>query len=284
MPTYNAIEVTPLTGALGAEIRGVDLSQQLSNRVLEEIHQAFLDNLMIYFRGQTLTPQQQIAAARHFGEPAQYPFLKGLPDAPQVSELLKTEKDTVNFGGVWHSDTAYKPEPDMGSLLYAKEVPEAGGDTMFANMYLAYETLSPGMKRMIEGVVGVNSSERLYKGGRATYVKGIDGMKDAFQEEAQTYESEHPIVRTHPLTGRKALYLSKAHTVRFKDMTEEESRPLIDLLADHAVRPEFTCRLRWEQGTLAIWDNRCTQHFAVNDYSRKRRYMHRVTIAGDRPV
>lgn len=281
--SYQSIEVRPLTGTMGAEIRGVDLSDDLSNQVKSEIHQAFLDNMMIYFRDQTLTPQRHIEIAQQFGKPAIYPFLKGLDEAPEVNILQKTENDTVNFGGVWHSDTAYKDCPDMGTLLYAHDVPEAGGDTLFSNMYVAYETLSDGMKAMLDRLIGVNNSDKSYEGGRAANIKKIDGMKDSLEDEIPTLESEHPVVRTHPETGRKGLFVNGAHTLRFKDMTVEESKPLIDYLCAHAVQPEFTCRLRWQPKTLAVWDNRCTQHFAVNDYSGKRRLMHRVTIEGDRP-
>lgn len=281
--SYEAIEVRPLTGTMGAEISGVDLGGDLSNQAKSEIQQAFLDHMMIYFRDQTLTPARHIEIAQQFGKPAIYPFLKGLDEAPEVNVLKKTEADTVNFGGVWHSDTAYKECPDMGTLLYAHEVPQAGGDTLFANMYLAYETLSDGMKAMLDGLIAINNSDKSYAGGRAASLKKLDGMKETLEDEIATLEAEHPVVRTHPVTGRKSLFVNGAHTLRFKDMTEAESKPLIDYLCEHAVRPEFTCRLRWQPKTLAVWDNRCTQHFAVNDYSGKRRLMHRVTIEGDRP-
>jgi taurine dioxygenase len=283
MSTYGSIEVRPLAGSMGAEILGVDLSTPLANQQLADIHQAFLDHLMIYFRGQTLSPQAQVGLARHFGKPAIYPFLKGLDGAPEVNALIKTEGDAKNFGGVWHSDTSYKDRPDLGTLLYAVEVPQAGGDTMFTNTYLAFEALSPAMQQMLDGLIGVFNSDKLYAGGRAAQINQLDAMGKAVIQ-TETFEAEHPIVRTHPETGRKALYVSRAHTLRFKGMTEEESTPLINYLSDHAVRPEFQCRLRWQPGTLAIWDNRCTQHFALNDYPGKRRHMHRVTIEGDRPV
>jgi taurine dioxygenase len=282
--TYHAIEVKPLAGALGAEVSGVDLAGTLSERVLEEIQQAFLEHLVIVFREQILTPRKQVEIAHRFGNPAIYPFLKGLDDAPQVNEVLKTETDTVNFGGSWHSDTAYKERPDLGTLLYAHEVPRYGGDTLFANMYLAYEALSDAMKRLAAGLIAVNNSEKGYGGARKARLQGLAGLKDAVNEEIVTYEAEHPVVRTHPQTGRKGLYVSRSHTLRFKDMSVEESEPLINYLSDFAVRPEFTCRLRWQPRTLAIWDNRCTQHFAINDYQGQRRRMHRVTIEGDRPV
>lgn len=282
MANYRSIDVTPLAGAMGAEIAGVDLAKPLSNQQLADIHQAFLDYLMIYFRDQSLTPKSQVALARHFGKPAIYPFLKGLDDTPEVNALIKSPDDARNFGGSWHSDTAYKPCPDMGTLLYAVVVPSVGGDTLFTNTALAYDTLSDGMKRLLDGLVAVNNSDKPYAGGRAGKVRQLGDMGGAVLE-TPTIEAEHPVVRTHPETGRKSLYVSYTHTLRFKDMTEAESKPLIEFLSEHAIRPEFQCRLRWQPGTLAIWDNRCTQHFALNDYHGQRRHMHRVTIEGDRP-
>lgn len=190
----------------------------------------------------------------------------------------------MNFGGGWHSDTSYLERPALGSMLYALEAPNAGGDTMFANMYLAYEALSDGMKGTLDRLVGVNSSAQGYRGGRAKKMKELDGMRDKYIENSEVSVAEHPIVRTHPETGRKGLYVSRGHTETFKGMTAGESKPLIDFLADHVVRPEFTCRMRWEPGTLIFWDNRCTQHFAINDYPGERRRMHRVTLVGDRPA
>lgn len=283
MSDYGSIEVRPLAGAMGAEIAGVDLSKPLANEQLSDIHKAYLDYLMIYFRDQDINPETQVRLARHFGKPAVYPFLKGLDGFPEVNALIRSPDDTKVFGGTWHSDTAYKERPDLGTLLYAVEVPEVGGDTLFANTYKAYDALSEGMREMIGGLVGVFNSDKLYQGGRANQIAKLGEMGKAVVA-TETLEAEHPIVRTHPETGRKALYISRAHTLRFKNMTVEESTPLIDYLSDHCVRPEFQCRLRWQAGTLAIWDNRCTQHFALNDYQGQRRHMHRVTIEGGRPI
>jgi len=162
-------------------------------------------------------------------------------------------------------------------------VPDAGGDTLFANMYLAYESLSDGMKNMLDGLTAIYSSEKGYSGKRAERMKSLQGMKDAVAAKVETFESEHPVVRTHPITGRRGLYISRSHTLRFNNMTVEESEPLINYLSDFAVRPEFTCRVRWQRETLAMWDNRCTNHFAVDDYHGKARRMHRITLEGDRP-
>jgi taurine dioxygenase len=191
-----------------------------------------------------------------------------------VIEVKKLEHERHNFGGVWHSDTAYLEAPPMGSMLLARELPPYGGDTLFASQYRAYEALSEGMKRLLDGLVAVNSSAKAdVTRTREDRVKGYD----------KHFEAEHPVVRTHPETGRKALYVNFGHTVRFKDLTEAESAPLLGYLFRHQVQPEFTCRFQWRVGSLAFWDNRCTQHNPVNDYHGFRRVMHRITLAGDRP-
>lgn len=277
------IDVRPVAGSLGAEVFGVDLSHDLSNRTYDEIHRAWLDHQVLFIRDQNLTPPQQAAFARRFGPLNEYPFVKGLEDAPEIIEIVKEPHETINFGGIWHSDTTYLDNPPAATVLYALEVPDAGGDTMYANMYEAYETLSEGMRRMIDPLVGISSAGLRRQGGRATGMSNRSSMNATNLNKAEAMTAEQPVVRTHPETGRKALYVNKAHTVRFKDMTEAESRPLIDFLCEHAVRPEFTCRFRWAAGTLAIWDNRCVQHFAINDYHGARRRMHRATIVGDRP-
>ncbi len=276
------IDVQPIAGALGAEIRGVDLTD-LGDGALDSLQHAFLDHQVICIRDQHLTPQQLVGFARRFGEPAIYPFIKAIDDVPEVIEILKTEDDQRNFGGNWHSDTSYLERPALGTMLYAHEVPPAGGDTLFTNMYLAYESLSDGMKELLSGLIGIYSSAQKKHGGRASQMKNIAGMQGKYVDGSEVLEAEHPIIRTHPETGRKSLYVSTSHTVRLKGMTEEESQPLIAYLSTHSVRPEFTCRVRWTPGALVFWDNRCTQHFAVNDYHGHRRRMHRVTLEGDRP-
>ena len=220
-----------------------------------------------------------LAVARRFGEPIEYPFLQGVDGFPEITPVVKLEDERVNFGGLWHSDTAYLEAPPMGTMLLAREVPPYGGDTLFANMYLAYETLSPGMRRLLDGLVAVNSS------AKADVTKTReDRLRDGARADARTeYTAAHPVVRTHPETGRKALYVNCGHTVRFEGMTEAESAPLLDFLFAQQVRPEFTCRFRWEVGSIALWDNRCAQHNPINDYDGFRRVMHRLTHAGDRP-
>ena len=277
MRNYRHIEVRPIAGALGAEVHGVDISRDLEDDVVAEMRQALLDHLVIFLRDQTITPPQQVAFARRFGTPMEYPQLKGLPEAPLITPVVKLEHERNNFGGIWHSDTTYLAEPPIGSMLFAREVPAYGGDTMFANQYLAYEALSDGLKQALEGLMGVSSS------AKAEVTKTREDQMKAAGAELKVLSAEHPIVRTHPETGRKALYTSDAHTAHIKGWTEKESLPLLRFLWEHQVRPEFTCRFRWQVGSLAFWDNRAAMHNPINDYHGHRRVMHRVTLAGDRP-
>ncbi|MFL6565702.1 MAG: TauD/TfdA dioxygenase family protein [Burkholderiales bacterium] len=268
------MEIRRIAGALGAELLGVDLSREFP---VGEIRKAFLEHQVVFFRDQKLDPGQFMAFARRMGKPIEYPFVKGIDGFPEVIEVKKLEHERYNFGGIWHSDTTYLEEPPMGSMLLARELPPYGGDTLFANQYLAYETLSDGMRRVLDSLVAVNSSAN---------ADVSRTREDRVKEQARTTEelvSEHPVVRTHPETGRKALYVNVAHTVRFKGMTKEESAPLLGFLFQHQVKPEFTCRFQWRVGSLAFWDNRCVQHNPVNDYHGHRRVMHRITLAGDRP-
>ncbi|MCK6450261.1 MAG: TauD/TfdA family dioxygenase [Alphaproteobacteria bacterium] len=275
----NAIDIRPIAGALGAEIGGVDLAGPLDGAAVGRLRQALLDHLVIFFRGQALDPAGLVAFARRFGKPGHYPFVKGLPDQPEVIEVTKLAHERVNFGGIWHSDTTYLATPPLGSLLYAHEVPPTGGDTLFANMFLAYEALSDGMKRMLSGLRAISSSAK----ADVTRTREDRIAASPGRAAREVFEASHPVVRTHPESGRKALYVNVAHTTRFDGMTEEESRPLLDFLFRHQVQPEFTCRFRWQPGSLAFWDNRSTQHNPVNDYHGHVRRMHRVTVEGDRP-
>ena len=275
--SYRRIEVRPLAGALGAEILGVVIARPVAGEVIAEMRQALLDHLVIFLRNQRLTPPEQLAFAQRFGEPMQYPQLKGLADCPLITPVIKLEHERANFGGVWHSDTTYLERPPMASMLYALEIPPCGGDTLFANQYLAYDALSGRLQQALAGLVGVNTSTKAEVSRTRE-----DRLRDA-GAELKALAAAHPVVRTHPETGRKALYVNVAHTTQFKDFTGEESAPLLEYLFRHQVRPEFTCRFRWEPGSLAFWDNRCTQHNPVNDYHGFRRVMHRVTLAGDTP-
>ncbi len=274
------IQIKQVAGALGALISGVDLRDDLGAERVAQIRQALLDHQVIFFRDQTLTPAQYLRFARLMGEPVEYPFVKGLPDFPEIIQVTKLEHERTNFGGIWHSDTAYLDHPPMGSMLLAREVPPFGGDTLFANQVLAFESLSPGMQRLLDGLIAINSSAKADVSKTREDRIGEAGREDARKE----YVAEHPVVRTHPETGRKSLYVNVAHTLRFADMIEAESAPLLQYLHQHQVKPEFTCRFSWAVGSMAFWDNRCALHNPVNDYHGYRRVMHRITLAGTRPV
>lgn len=279
------IEITPVAGALGAEIRGVDLARDLDEDGFEQIRQALMEHLVLFFRDQDLTPVQHKGFTARFGTLDIHPYIAGIEGHPEVMEFVKEPHETgYNVGGRWHSDTTFLETPAMGSVLYAHEVPPYGGDTVFANMYLAFESLSDGLRGALEGLRAVHSPAGSYgKGGNfdRNRGQGQERMNIAIREEFE--EVVHPVVRTHPVTGRKLLFVNPNFTRRFEDMTEEESRPLLSFLYEHAGRPEFSCRFRWQRHSVAFWDNRCTQHLAINDYDGYRRRMHRVTVVGDRP-
>ena len=270
---YERIEVEPLSGAIGGIIHGVDCGTDLTDEVIEEIRFAWLQHLVIFFRDQQLSPDQQLAFARRLGDVVAYPMVKGLTDFPEVVPVIKYPSEQFNFGGLWHADTTYLEEPPMAGLLLAREVPPVGGDTLFANMYLAYETLSGGMQSLVDRLTVVQSSAKP-DAARSREKR----VKANAKEEGRVFVAEHPAVKVHPETGRKALYVNFGHSVRFKEMTEEESQPILDYLFRHQVRPEFTCRFRWTEGAMALWDNRCTQHNPMNDYHGSTRVMHRISI------
>ena len=273
------IAVRRVAGALGAEIEGVNLAQGLDGDAVAAIREALLEHLVVFFRDQDLTSAQYQAFAEAFGELAEYPMISSIEGHPKIIPVVKLEQETVNFGGIWHTDTTYLEHPPMGTMLLARELPSHGGDTLFANQYMAYAALSPGMRRMLDPLMAINTST-LATASRTRE----DRLKDMPHEEgAKEFTCEHPVLRTHPETGRKALFVNVGHTERFKDMTVEESRPLLDFLFQHQVQPQFTCRFVWQPGSLAFWDNRASQHNAVNDYNGYRRVMHRITLAGDTP-
>ncbi|MGQ0501999.1 MAG: TauD/TfdA dioxygenase family protein [Panacagrimonas sp.] len=273
-----ALRVTRWSGSVGALIEGVDLATGLDPVTVADIRAALLAHGVVFFQEQSLSPQQLVQVARCFGEPMHYPQLPGLPEAPLVTAVLKREQEKEAFGGVWHSDTTYLQTPPMATLLYGVEVPPQGGDTLFANQYLAYENLSAGLRQTLRGLRGLSSS------AKAEVSRTREDRLREIGRDAVTLEAEHPIVRTHPETGRQALYVNVAHTRLICGWTEDESRGLLEYLFSQQTRPEYTCRWRWSPGALAIWDNRCVQHLPVNDYHGHRRLMHRVTLVGDVPV
>jgi taurine dioxygenase len=272
------IEVRPIAGTIGAEIHNVDVSRDLDDRTIGDIRQALLDHCVIFFRDQKIDAEQHKAFTRRFGEIFIHPNYRGMQADSEIVMITREPGDKKIVGEDWHADTTMMPEPPMGAILYAIEVPPWGGDTLFANQYQAYETLSDGMKRMLAGLRAVHTDRM---------VAGPAANKNAFRatkvrEDAQWSEtvSTHPVVVTHPETGRKLLYVNHSYTVGFEGMTEAESRPLLSWLLDHGHRPEFTCRFRWEPGSIAFWDNRCCKHLAIHDASPFRRVMRRTQIAG----
>ncbi|MBL8378805.1 MAG: TauD/TfdA family dioxygenase [Burkholderiales bacterium] len=274
------IKVRRIGGAIGAELSGFDLTHGHDTALIAEIRAAWLEHGVVFLRNQPLAPAGFQAFAEQFGEVVEYPFVRGIDGHPLIIPVMKLPHERNNFGGIWHTDTAYLETPPMATLLIARELPPYGGDTLFASGTAAYEALSPGMQRMLAGLKGVNTS------AKADVTKTReDRIKDAPTElSRKELIAEHPVVRTHPETGRKALYVNTAHTERFAGMTAEESAPLLAYLHAHQVRPEFTCRFTWQVGDIALWDNRCVLHNPVNDYHGHKRLMHRVTLKGDRPA
>lgn len=276
---YETISVRPVAGAIGAEIHGVDLTGAISDLNISEIAQAQRDFLVVFFRNQHITAAQHLAVAERFGTVLEYPMVKGIEGFPQIAPVVKLEHETTNFGGIWHSDTAYLDAPPKATMLVARELPPYGGDTLFSNMYLAYETLSDGLQMMLDGLRAVNSSAK----ADASATREDRLKTEAKQDSDAVLEAVHPVVRTHPETGKKLLYVNIGHTTHFEGMTVEESAPLLHFLFAHQSRPEFTCRFAWQPGSIAFWDNRACHHNPINDYHGFKRVMHRITLAGERP-
>ena len=269
--------VSPVSGAVGAEIRGIDLSRPLPAGTVSALREALGAHGVIFFRDQVLSEEQHIAFAGQFAPININRFFKAAPGFPQIAEVRKEPEQTKNIGGDWHTDHSYDQIPALGSVLYAREVPEAGGDTMFASMYAAYDALSDGLKATLHTLRAVHSSRHVFgaKADRPAELKDRLG-----NVEAATQDAVHPVVITHPISGRSALYVNPGFTLHFEGWTAEESQSLLGYLYRHAVKPEFTCRFRWQEGSMAFWDNRATQHFALNDYHGQRRLMHRITLEG----
>ncbi|MDF1730854.1 MAG: taurine dioxygenase [Minwuia sp.] len=280
---YERINVKPIAGALGAEIEGVNMAEPMGNQVFQEVHDALMEHQVIFLRDQHVTPGEHVAFARQFGTLHVHPYAPSLADHPEVL-ILKSSKENRSAANAWHSDVTFQEEPPMGSILLARQVPDHGGDTMWANMYAAYESLSERMKRYLDGMTALNTA------GRANFEKAYDKQvsddrkREIHADRNSLAPAEHPVVRTHPVTGRKALYVNSIFTQKLVGVSGKESKAILEFLFDHLKRPEFTCRFRWEEGSVAFWDNRCTQHYAIADYGDATREMHRVTVNGDRPV
>ncbi|ETN37609.1 uncharacterized protein HMPREF1541_07231 [Cyphellophora europaea CBS 101466] len=280
LATASDLPITRLSGAGGALIHNVDLTSPLPPQTTASIRSTLLTHGVIFFRQPApLSPDSFLNFANHFGTPQQYPFVRGLDTHREIIRVRKLEHETTNFGGVWHADTTYLAEPPMGTILMAEQVPTYGGDTLFANQYLAYEALSDGLKATLAGLKGVSTSSKADASKTREDRIADSGTKGA----PDVFEAVHPVVRTHPETGRKALYVNVAHTARFEGWTEKESEGLLRFLHEHQVRPEFTCRFVWEPGSIAFWDNRAVLHNPINDYHGFRRDMLRITLKGDVP-
>jgi taurine dioxygenase len=275
MPAPN-LQIRPVGGALGAEISGVDLAADLPDATIAAIRAAFVRHQVIFFRDQHLTPEQQTRLGARFGPLNIHPYVAGMAGHPEVMEVVKEPQDRVNFGGGWHSDMSFLQRPSIGSILHAIEVPDVGGDTLFASQAAAFEALSPAMQHTLEGLRAVHSAAREYSSqGHSAQKRQSMSVSEA---EGAVGEFVHPVVLTHPETGRKALYVNPAFTVRFEGWRTRESQPLLDFLFQHCRYEAFTCRFHWQAGSVAFWDNRSVWHFALNDYPGQRRHMRRVTV------
>ena len=271
---YQTIEVRKSTPNIGAEILGVDLSKPLGNQQFQEVHDALMDRLVIFFRDQKLDVEQHKAFGRRFGKLHMHPAAPSvLPDHPEILVVRADDKSEYIAGEDWHSDVSCDPEPPMGSILYLTEVPaDGGGDTMFANMYLAYDTLSEPIRKMLDGLTAIHDGEQRYRGRY-----GVDDTGKTFPR------AQHPIVRTHPVTERKCLFVNRFFTTRIVGLRKNESDAILEMLYRHVETPEFSVRFKWQPNSIAFWDNRCAQHHALWDYYPGKRYGHRVTICGDKP-
>jgi taurine dioxygenase len=270
---YQTIEVTKLTPHIGAEIGGVDLSRPLGNQQFQEVHDALMENLVIFFRDQRLTHEQHKAFGQRFGTLAIHPASDNTPEGhPEIVTMHADENSTIIVGDEWHSDVSCAEAPPMGSVLYMTKTPPSGGDTLFASMYAAYDRLSDPMKKFVEGLTATHDGYASYHGRFGHRVP-----------EGGFPRTEHPVVRTHPVTGRKALFVNREFTKRINGLGKLESDALLDMLWRHAETPEFHCRFHWQPNSVAFWDNRCAQHHALWDYYPHTRHGHRVMIEGDRP-
>jgi len=278
---FKTIKAVPASREVGAEISGVDIAAGISDEQFSELKQAFSDYGVIFLRDQDITPDQHIEFARRWGEINVNRFFQPVETHPQIAEVRKEPHQKANIGAAWHTDHSYDQIPAMGSILYAREVPELGGDTLFSSMYAACAALSDGMKKMLLGMRAEHSSRHVF--GEQAYVdKDMEDVGGRLGNTgAATQDAIHPVIIRHPLSGRSALYVNGDFTVKFEGWTKAESQPLLDFLYQHASQNEFTCRFQWQKGSMAIWDNRATHHYAMNDYQGELRLMHRITIQGE---
>jgi taurine dioxygenase len=278
------MNLRPVAPACGVEIRGLD-ARDPSPDTVRTLTDALLHHSVVFVRDQSLTPEEQVALTARLGPVLRVPYIRHLDDHPDVIAVLKEadEQRISTFGGTWHSDFSFLDEPPSYTLLHAVELPEVGGDTLWASQYAAFDALSLGMQQMLEPLRAVQTAWPHGTRGPGSNTAVSRSVQMTRNDPSADREVLHPVVRVHPVSGRKALFVNPVYTQWFEGMTEAESRPLLQFLFDHATKAEFTCRLRWEPGTLAIWDNRCLLHLAINDYDGSRRLLHRTTVAGDRP-
>ena len=274
------MKVEKLTPNIGAIIRNINLNEKISSEVIEQLKETFYSNLVIFIENQDLSPTKFIEFSKNFGELGAYPFVKGMDDFPEIVEVRKNKEEKINFGGLWHTDTSYLLEPPASSMLYAKKVPPVGGDTLFSNMYLAYENLTPAFKTILSKLKAYNTAKKADAAVTRTH-RIADNPKDAASVETNAY---HPIVRTHPVTKKLSLYCSNAHTTHIKGMSNEESQGILQFLFAQQTKEEYTCRYKWKKGTIALWDNIACQHNALNDYHGFERIMYRITHKGTKPI
>ncbi len=277
-----AFEVVPVSGVIGAEIHGLDLGAPLDDTTIDDLRQAFTAHQVLFFRDQHLTPDQQIAFGRRFGELGSHPYVEGNTEHPEIIDVVTEPDDRINFGGGWHTDVTFLPVPDLGSILYGVEIPPVGGDTLFASQLAAYDALSDTMKGLLDGLVGIHSAGPQF--GGAGYSTQSTAMTTKGVDDAVASRVEHPVVITHPETGRKGLYVNPAFTVGIKGLHKAESQALLRFLYRHATAEPMTCRFKWQPGSVAMWDNRSVQHYALHDYKGHRRRMRRITIQGAAPA
>jgi taurine dioxygenase len=272
----HGLDIRKVSGALGAEIGGVDLAQDLPDRTIAEIRAALVEHQVIFFRDQSLTPDQKVRFGRRFGPLNIHPYVAGMAGNPEVMEVIKEPTDKLNFGGGWHSDMSFLEKPSIGSILYAVETPAWGGDTLFASQVAAYEALTPAFRAMLQTLRAVHSADREYSAQGASAQKRQS--MSVVEAEGAAGEFVHPLVLAHPESGRKALYVNPAFTMRIEGWGRRESKALLDFLFEHSRYEAFTTRFTWRPGSVAFWDNRQVWHFALNDYPGQRRHMRRVTV------
>lgn len=275
-----SLTITPLSPALGAQIHGVDLSGELSAEHRDAIEKALLDHQVLFFREQPLNPQQQARFAAHFGDLHIHPIYPNVPETPQVL-ILDTAVTDVRDNAVWHTDVTFLPTPALGAVLSAKQLPAYGGDTLWASGIAAYDALSEPLKKLLDGLSATHDFTKSFPLER--FGSTAEDLARWEQTRRNNPPLSHPVIRTHPVSGRKSLFVNEGFTTRINELNEAESEAILKLLFAHATRPELTIRWRWQENDVAFWDNRVTQHYAVDDYRPQRRVMHRATILGDKP-